>query len=150
MEFLLAHLSHANITTSASSVARGTKWKAAADLNQARGWSELGLVSWKCPKWSHDLSPQIPSAMDTELAASLPNDPLFETWNPIPNSTITLHPHLFKIITPIKVNRFEQLLTLHPNHPLVKSICHGLDESFWPFANFDDSAPEMWDKSTCP
>jgi len=35
------------------------------------------------------------------------------------------------------------------NCPLVESICCGLCEGFWPFENFDDSAPDTWDKLTC-
>ena len=37
--------------------------------------------------------------------------------------TINAHPHLFKITTPIKVNRFDELLSDHPNQLGVKSVC---------------------------
>ena len=47
------------------------------------------------------------------------------------------HPHLFKVVTPINPNRFEELLTNHPNKELVSSFCLGLRRGFWPFANTD-------------
>jgi len=83
----------------------------------------------------------------TEIVAPLPNVPNSELLNPVPNSTISSHPHLFKIVMPIKVDRFEQLLQTHPNRPLVESVCRGLREGFWPFATFDDTAPDTWDNS---
>ena len=51
------------------------------------------------------------------------------------NSTLAGHPHLFRIVTPIKISKFEYLLKSHPNQPLVKSVLTGLQEGFWPFAN---------------
>ena len=83
----------------------------------------------------------------TEIVAPLPNVPNSELLNPVPNSTISSHLHLFKIVTPIKVEQFEQLLESHLNHPLVTSICHGLREGFWPFVTFDEIAPDTWDNS---
>src|SRR5882724_13320611 len=88
--------------------------------------------------------------MYTEIAAPLLDIPPSESGNPIPNLTITTHPQLFKIITPIKVHRFEQLLSSHPNRPLIGSVCHGLREGFWPFTIFDESAPQTWDNSSWP
>jgi len=110
------------------------------------------MISWKHLKWSHsvlwvhDVSPQTPSAMFTEIVTPLPNFPLFETCNPISNSTISSHPHLF--ITPIKVDMFEQLLASHPNSPLFDSVFEGLHEDFWPFENFNYSSPDTWDNLT--
>ena len=45
------------------------------------------------------------------------------------------HPHLFKVVTPIDLNYFEELLTNHPNKELVSSFCHGLRHGFWLFAD---------------
>ena len=45
------------------------------------------------------------------------------------------YPHLFKVVTLIDANRFEELLTNHPNKGLVSSLCHGLRHGFWPFAD---------------
>ncbi|KIY53833.1 hypothetical protein FISHEDRAFT_32373, partial [Fistulina hepatica ATCC 64428] len=49
--------------------------------------------------------------------------------------TIADNPHLFSIVTPIDVDRFEDLLTSHPNRPLVQSVCQSLREGFWPWAS---------------
>ena len=49
--------------------------------------------------------------------------------------TLETHQHLFKVVTPIDPNHFEELLTNHPNKELVSSFCHGLRHSFWPFAD---------------
>jgi hypothetical protein len=48
--------------------------------------------------------------------------------------TISENPHLFKIVTPIRVNIFEAYLTSHPNQKFVQSVCRGLREGFWPWA----------------
>ena len=49
--------------------------------------------------------------------------------------TINSHPDLFKIVTPINVDRFESLLATHPNRLFVESVCKGLREGFWPWAD---------------
>src|SRR5258708_36895081 len=49
-------------------------------------------------------------------------------------NTIHSYPHLFPIITPVDVDRFELLLHNHPNTALISSVCHGLRSGFWPFA----------------
>jgi len=68
----------------------------------------------------------------TIYAPPLPPPPDVELANPVVISTIKSHPHLFKIVTPINVDRFEDLLSAHPNQPLVQSICQGLRHGFWP------------------
>ena len=146
----------ASIVTSASSAAINTKRKAVVELRQVREQSELGMSSWKHPKWSRgflwvcDASLKTPSATFTEIAAPLPDVPPSESCNHIPNSTITSHPHLFKIVMPIKVDCFEQCLSSHPNWPLIDSVCWGLCEGFWPFAIFNELAPQTWDNSSWP
>lgn len=42
---------------------------------------------------------------------------------------------LFEIVTPIDVDWFEALLMTHLNQPFVESVCQGLQEVFWPWAN---------------
>jgi hypothetical protein len=49
--------------------------------------------------------------------------------------TLQTHSHLFAITTPINVDPFESLLSSHPNQPFVQSVCLGLCQGFWPFAN---------------
>jgi hypothetical protein len=75
------------------------------------------------------------SADWTETASPLPTIPASELANPIATKTITENPHLFDIVTPIFVDRFEKLLESHPNQPFVKSVCRGLQEGFWPWAD---------------
>ena len=82
----------------------------------------------------------------------LPLLPTSERDNPITSETIELNPSLFRIVTPIDVDRFESFLATHPNQLFVKSVCKGLREGFWPWADtliegypatHDESRPEM-------
>jgi hypothetical protein len=59
-----------------------------------------------------------------------------------------MHPHLFQIVTPIKVDRLECLLGEHPNPSLIKSVCRSLRTGFWPQANTHHKTyPVTWDNS---
>ncbi|GLB45644.1 hypothetical protein LshimejAT787_2500360 [Lyophyllum shimeji] len=71
----------------------------------------------------------------TETAVPLPAPPLTELANPFVSKIISENPSLFAIVTPIKVDVFERLLATHPNQPFVASVCRGLREGFWPFAD---------------
>jgi hypothetical protein len=59
----------------------------------------------------------------TEHAKPLPGVPDFERENREVMKTIADRPELFKIITPINVDQFEELLKTHPNCPFVESVC---------------------------
>lgn len=61
--------------------------------------------------------------------------PFHELDNPITSNTISSNPSLFRIVTPINVDHFESLLASHPNRQKVDSICKGLREGFWPWAD---------------
>ena len=86
-----------------------------------------------------------------QLFAAPTDDPLLrpsleEFNNSEAVSTIDCNPHLFHIVTPIKVDRFEELLMGHPNRPFVESVCTSLRDGFWPWANTQkESYPVMWD-----
>jgi hypothetical protein len=98
--------------------------------------------------WS--LSPQLtPTIAEwSETAIPLPRPPLSELANPIVSKTISENPSLFKIVTPINVDRFEELLFDHPNREFVNSVCSGLREGFWPWADtLKDGYPVMHDGS---
>ena len=59
-------------------------------------------------------------------AAPVPMVPQDELNNEAAVNMIAQHSHLFQIMTPIQVGRFEQLLSRHPNQPAVTSVCHSL------------------------
>ena len=71
----------------------------------------------------------------TEHAKPLPSVPLSKLQNTVALDTINNHSNLFKIVTPINVDHFKALLNSHPNQPFVKSVCRGLQEGFWPWAD---------------
>ncbi|KAF8426443.1 hypothetical protein L210DRAFT_3313070, partial [Boletus edulis BED1] len=61
--------------------------------------------------------------------------PSAEERNNVPaRSTLRSHPFLFKVVTPIRVDKFESLLSTHPNQAFVRSVCYALRYGFWPWA----------------
>ncbi|KAI9056378.1 hypothetical protein FKP32DRAFT_1585873, partial [Trametes sanguinea] len=71
--------------------------------------------------------------------------------DPIVNATLRSRPDLFKIVTPIHVDRFEQLVADHPNQDFAQSVVRGLREGFWPYADCKpDSYPDTWDEVRPP
>ena len=92
-----------------------------------------------------------PTACSTLTAAPLPRPPPEEFDNVDAMSTINQNPHLFRIVTPIKVDRFQELLATHPNQAFVESVCVSLREGFWPWAHTQkESYPVTWDFSERP
>jgi hypothetical protein len=89
--------------------------------------------------------PRVTSALSTETAAPLPSPPKNELQNKVARKTIAKYPWLFKIVTPINVDRFEKYLKKqpkkHPNPRFVNSVLRGLREGFWPYA--DTSDPDL-------
>jgi hypothetical protein len=77
----------------------------------------------------------VSAALATESADSLPPPPQLSDLNAAAYATIRSHPDLFKIVTPIKVDRFEEYLKDHPNREYVDSVCCGLRHGFWPWTN---------------
>ncbi|EIW79269.1 hypothetical protein CONPUDRAFT_25986, partial [Coniophora puteana RWD-64-598 SS2] len=78
----------------------------------------------------------------------LPRPPDSEFRNKLATDTIRQHPELFKIVSPINVERFEKLLEGHPNRAFVQSVCAGFRNGFWPFArDRPDGYPDTWDES---
>ncbi|KAJ8582038.1 DNA/RNA polymerase [Rhizopogon salebrosus TDB-379] len=75
------------------------------------------------------------TALWTETAEPMPRPPNHEFLNHEAIKTIQSHSSLFKVSTPIKVDVFESLLSDHPNPAFVRSVCTGLREGFWPFAD---------------
>jgi len=111
----------------------------------------LPALRWeRCPRfvrdyvWPDDESLPSSTALMTETAPPVPRPPQNELFNRLALSTIQSHPHLFKITIPINMNHFCSLLMSHPNHPLVDSVCTGLELGFWPWATTSGSdGPEI-------
>ena len=113
----------------------------------------------KCPKyfersvWTDaDSSPVFsPMACCTLVDKLLPRPSPEELSKSEATTTIRDNPQLFKIVTPINVLKFEELLVSHPNKPFIESICTSLHEGFWPWANTQkDKYPITWDFSEHP
>ena len=57
--------------------------------------------------------------------------PSEELENVVVTNTILNYEHLFRIVTPINIDRLSSLLTNHPNQPLVQSVLTGLREGLY-------------------
>lgn len=90
-----------------------------------------------------------PLATLSETLRPLPSPPTNVLQDPVSRSTLDRYPHLFRIVTPIDVDRFEFLLANHPNRPLVESVVQGLRKGFWPFAETEgQDFPDTWDEGS--
>ena len=85
--------------------------------------------------WNPDSHFSLTIAEWSQTAVPLPRPPISELNDPIACETISQNPSLFQIVTPINVDRFQELLIDHPNPLFVRSVCVGLREGFWPWAN---------------
>ena len=99
-----------------------------------------------------DSSPLVsPTAACTLSDEPLPRPSTQEYSNLDAMNTVRNNPHLFKIVTPINVDRFEELLETHLNKPFVQSVCTSFREGFWPWANTQkEEYPATWDFSERP
>ena len=73
-------------------------------------------------------------AIHTLSAPLLPGPPTNELLNSTAKHTITMHPHLFAVVSPVNVDCLEELLATHPNHLFALSLCAGFCKGFWPWA----------------
>ena len=97
-----------------------------------------------------DDASRTPSATYMESAPAVPDVPSADYHYVEVTNTITLYPHLFRIITPVNMDHFELLLHNHPNSELVSSVCCGLRAGFWPFANMEKPDNLLQGSVTCP
>ena len=67
----------------------------------------------------------------------LPSPPQHLLDDPIIQESICSLGDTIKVDTPFNVDKFELLLTDHPNQPFVRSVMKGLREGFWPFDEGD-------------
>ena len=66
-------------------------------------------------------------------------------------NTIFNNPQLLKIVTPINIPRFKELLSGHPNKPFIDSVIYCLSHGFCPFAHTHyGSYPTTLDDSDAP
>lgn len=61
--------------------------------------------------------------------------------------TLDSNPHLFDIVTPLKVDAFHSYTASHPNCPFVDSVLHSLYYGFWPYASPPVNFPSIVDQS---
>ena len=85
-------------------------------------WEEGSTLSPTTAEWS-------------ETARPLVRPPMSELIQSAACQTVADNPSLFRVQTPIKVDVFERLLVNHPNPKFVTSVCTGLREGFWPWAD---------------
>jgi hypothetical protein len=101
------------------------------------GWDPRGIFTLGVIAWSL-------------TASALPSAPSLPPDHPISN-TIKQKPALFKIVTPINVPALRYFLREHPNQAFCNSICNGLENGFWPWANVDQPGyPVTHDKMRSP
>ncbi|TDL28528.1 hypothetical protein BD410DRAFT_834608 [Rickenella mellea] len=118
--------------------------------------SEVANKRARVPKWTRGFvwegdEPNInPSAEASLTAKPFPSVPIHERKNLPALHTILKHRHLFKIVTPINVTRFEEHLADHPNRALVDSACRGLREGFWPYAHTESLTEEITEVENHP
>jgi hypothetical protein len=95
--------------------------------------------------WSASSSNTTPSALYSESAPPLPSVPQHLVNDPVIQAALVeAHAHI-KVETPFNVDRLQNMLSDHPNQPLVRSVMKGLREGFWPLDEGDWKA-ELEDK----
>jgi hypothetical protein len=98
--------------------------------------------------WDPNEKHTLTTAEWTETAKPLPRPSPEQLMHPVVRETIEKNPELFKIVTPVKIEVFEDLLRDHPNRPFVKSVCDGFKYGFWPWADiWKADYPETLDLS---
>ena len=83
-----------------------------------------------------------------KFAEPLPSPPASKFDNLEALATIQSNSHLFRVVTPINVDRFQPLLSFHSNQPFVESVCRGLpgvlalcQYTFWGMASHMGQLP---------
>jgi hypothetical protein len=87
--------------------------------------------------WSVSSSHTSPSALYSECAPPLPSVPQHLIDDPVIQAALVEARTHIKVDTPFNVDRLENMLSNHPNQPLVHSMMRGLREGFWPLDEGD-------------
>ena len=125
---------HVDSSTSVSTAQGGIKRKISPDESLTH--QELNHSRWKRPKWtrgfiwSKNEHSRTPSATATETAPPYASIPKEELQNLVAIETINSRPDLFKIISPIDVDHFQELLRDHPNCALVDPLVSHSEKDF--------------------
>jgi hypothetical protein len=99
--------------------------------------------------WDPEGNLAMTTAEWTETARPLPRPSPVQLMDPVVSKTVSQHPELFEIVTPVNIDAFANLLQRHPNPSFVKSVCDGLRYGFWPWADITKpDYPETLDLST--
>ena len=75
------------------------------------------------------------AALLTEYTEPLPSVAIDEFHNEEAIRTISLFPHLFKIISPIDFPHLKDLLIDHLNQPFIDAVVHRFTVGFCPFTH---------------
>jgi hypothetical protein len=105
-----------------------------------------------CPKYARDFMwatnepTRVTTALFSEFANPFPQPPLNEIRNYTAWSTIHSNSHVFRVTTPVRVDRFRSLLSMHPNRLLVDSASCVIVFCDLFFAQCDRGGYGCWDK----
>lgn len=103
-------------------------------------WDISGEHALRVVDWSFNFN----------LAKAIPAAPYLPPDHPV-RKTVETHPELFKIITPINVEAFQDYVYIHENYLFVESVLNGLKNGFWPWADIDKAGyPLINDESRPP
>ncbi|KAH6902560.1 putative retroelement protein [Coprinopsis sp. MPI-PUGE-AT-0042] len=84
----------------------------------------------------------------TIKAKPLPSPPTLILQDPILNRTIFENPHLFRISTPVDIEKLEEFTMSHPNPKFVASVLNSFRDGFWPLVpGYPESYPTTLDES---
>jgi hypothetical protein len=122
----IPHRQLVNAVEAPTSLGPSSKRKSELDLGTPR--FRRGFV-WSPSSSANTISP---AALYTETAPPLPSAPQSLLDNPELASSIKSLRDAIKVDTPFNIDKFESLLTDHPNRPFVNSVMKGLREGFWP------------------
>ena len=134
-------LERANVPIPSANISTHAKTVEKPVMERKTAWTTPNEMYGLQPKylrhnlWQADTGLSPTTAEWSETAPPLPRPSPFELANSAARQTVADNPALFRVHTPIHVDVFENLLKRHPNPEFVSSVCTGLREGFWPWAD---------------